>query len=274
MLLLIIAVILVSGAGCGDSGDYGAAPEEQFSLEAGAEVSVSDQETGAAGATGADAFTAADLPVAAGGELVFSANTPGTTTTVIFDLEGPWNFIFGAKEATLTVSMQPAETGFSADSFPEAEVVARSSWSPSPELVEYNFQSKDDNSWTAYGRSDEDGRIVSFINPSRAMIFPMSVGDSWVDRYTEVVDGRSTEVTAENTVLAKNLLTVPAGSFDAYLLQTRVTAKPAGRQTTTTLDYTWFVPGIGRAAEIISLPDEKSEIFETASAFYRLESSR
>ncbi|MHB9111435.1 MAG: hypothetical protein ACYC4D_02250 [Thermoleophilia bacterium] len=276
-MALILTAALTAGFGCGGSTDYGSAPEEELSLEAGAEVSVSDEEAGAAGSAlvgDTDAFTAADLPVEAGRELVFSANTPGTTTMVIFDLEGPWKLIDGDGQATLTVSMEPVESGFSAGSFPEAQVVARSSWSPSPDLVEYNFQGKDDNSWMAYGRSDEDGRIVSYTNPSRAMIFPTSVGDSWVDSYTEVVDGRSTDVTAENTVLARNGLTVPAGSFDAFLLQTKVTAKPRGRQTTTILDYTWFVPGVGRAAEIISLPDEKRETFDTASAFYRLESYR
>lgn len=276
-LALVLPVAIVSGFGCGDSGDYSAAPAEEFSLEAGADISATDQEAGAAGSGAVgdtDVFTAADLPLGAGSELVFVANTPGTETQVIFDLEGPWDFTFGARQATLTVSMQPAESGFSSASYPEAQVAARSSWSPSPDLVEYNFQSLDSNYWTAYGRSDVEGRVVTFTSPSRAMMFPMAVGDFWIDSYSEVVDGRSTDITAENTVLAKNQLTVPAGSFDAFLLQTKVTAKPRGRQATSTIDYTWFVPGIGRAAEIISLPDEKNEVFGAASAFYRLESSR
>ncbi|MHB8792372.1 MAG: hypothetical protein ACYC6O_03425 [Thermoleophilia bacterium] len=274
---LVLTALLFTGFGCGGSADNGSPGEEQLSLEAGADVSVSDQNTDTTGSSavdGTDVFTAADLPVEAGRELVFSANTPGTSTQVIFDIEGPWSFMNGARQSTLTVSTQPAESGFSAKSFPEAQIVTRSSWSPSPNLVEYNFQRRDDHSWTAYGRSDEDGRIVTYTNPSEAMIFPISVGDSWVDRYTEVVDGHSTDVIAENKIVARNQLTVPAGSFDAFLLQTRVTAKPRGRQTTTVWDYTWFVPGIGRAAEIISLPDEKLETFDTASAFYRLESYR
>ena len=81
------------------------------------------------------------------------------------------------------------------------------------------------------------------------------------------------EITAENTLLAKNKLTLPVGTFNAWLLQTRVTAKTRGT-TTTTLDYTWFVPGIGRAAEIISMPNEHREVFNTAKAFYRLKSYR
>ncbi|MBI5870623.1 MAG: hypothetical protein HZB44_06685 [Actinobacteria bacterium] len=276
-LAMVLSAAMVSGFGCGDSGDYSAAPGEEFSLEAGADISASGQEAGVAdsGAVGdADVFTAADLPLGAGSELVFVANTPGTDTQVIFDLEGPWDFTFGAKQATLTVSMQPAESGYSSASYPEAQIAARSSWSPSPDRVEYNFQSLDSNYWSAYGRSDEEGRVVTFTSPSRAMMFPMAVGDSWIDSYSESADGHMTDITAEITVLAKNQLTVPAGSFEAFLVQTKVTAKPRSRQATSTLDYTWFVPGIGRVAEIISLPDEKNEVFGAASAFYRLESSR
>lgn len=275
LLFLMAAMLAGFGFGCGGSADNGPAPQEEFSLEAGAEVSISEQGAEVAGAAvdgSTDAFTAADLPIEAGRELEFAANRPGATTQVVFDLEGPWKFVHGSEQATLTVSMEPRDSGFSSESFTDAQVVTRSSWSPAPDLVEDNFQSKDDNAWTAYGRTDEDGRIVSFTNASRAMVFPMSVGDSWVDSYTEVENGRSTDVTAENTVVAKNRLTVPAGSFDAFLLQTRVTAKPRSRPVTTTWDYTWFVPGIGRAAEIISLPDEKREIFGTASAFYLLKS--
>lgn len=273
--LLVFLVVLMAGFGCGGSADNGSAPENEFSLEAGAAVSESEGEnTGTTADGNSNAFTAADLPIEAGRQLQFVSNRPGTTTSVRFDLEGPWKFGSGATEATLTVSMEPVESGFSSGSFPDAQVAARSSWSPAPDLVEYNFQSVDDNAWTAYGRTDEDGRLVVFSGASRAIVFPMAVGDSWVDSYTEVENSRSTSITAENAVVAENRLTVPAGSFNAFLLQTKVIARQNGRPETITMDYTWFVPGIGRAAEIISLPDEKRETFGTASAFYRLKSYR
>lgn len=275
--VMVITAVMMAGSGCGSSSESGSLPDDGFSLEAGGEVSVSgpgDEATVTDAVLGEDVFSAADLPLEEGRKLEFAANKPGVSTQVIFNLEGPWKFTSGAEEATLTVSMEPKVNGFSYESFPDAQVVAVSSWSPAPDLVEYNFQSKDDDGWTAYGRSDEDGRVVSYANTSRAMSFSMAVGDSWVDSYTELENGRSIDVTTESTVLAKNRLTVPAGSYDAFLLQSKVTAKPRGRQETTTLDYTWFVPGIGRAAEIISLPDERREIFSTASAFYRLTSYR
>ncbi|MDO8735982.1 MAG: hypothetical protein Q7K29_02720 [Thermoleophilia bacterium] len=268
---------LLAGFGCGGSGGYGSAPEDELSLEAGAGISATEQgaeTTGEAADGNVDTFTAADLPIEAGHELQFSSNRPGTTTQVSFNLEGPWKFSSGPDQETLTVSMMPKESGFSSDEFPDAQVAAGSSWSTSTDLIEYSFQSKDDNSWMAYGRSDEDGRIVTYTRASRAMVFPMTVGDSWVDGYTEVENGRSTDIIAENAVIARNRLTVPAGSFDAYLLQTKVKAKPRGKPETTTLDYSWFVPGVGRAAEIISVPDENGELFSTASAFYRLKSYR
>lgn len=275
-LFITLLITLSASFGCGSS-DYGSETNDSFSIEAGGGLSLSGEGAETSPGTtemNTDVFTAADLPIEAGRQLEFESNMPGTTIDVSFNLEGPWKFVNGAREATLTVSMETASSGLSSEEFPEAVVVARSSWSPSPDMVEYNFQSKDDNGWTAYGRSDDEGRIVRYENASRAMMLPMAVGDSWVDNYTQVEDSRSTDVTAENTVVAKNRLTVPAGSFDAFLLQTKVTAKPRSRPETITWDYTWFVPGIGRAAEIISTPDENREVFGEAIAFYRLKSYR
>lgn len=219
----------------------------------------------------ADTMTAADLPLVIGSRLVFDSNSPGKPVDVSFTLEGPWDFSDGPDAMTLNMSMVDPEAAFSAEEFPDASVAVLSSWSPGSLGQEYNFQNKDDTAWRAFGKSAEKSRTVLYSTPSRALVFPVSVNRGWTESYNEIEDGKTVEITSENLVVARNTLTLPAGDFNAFLLQTRVSAKRSGI-TNTTLDYTWFVPGIGRAAEIISEPNEKKETFKKARAFYRLKS--
>ncbi|MBK5226343.1 MAG: hypothetical protein JJD96_07255 [Thermoleophilia bacterium] len=265
--LIIVAIL----SGCGETRHGDEPREDGLQLEAGADIATTEQGTAT---TAADLYTAADLPIDTNLQLEFETNRPGTTTPVSFNLEGPWKFTNGPREATLTLAMSEKAMAPESKQFPEASVVAASSWDRGASGDEYIFQSKDDSTLYSYGRSFPDGRVTVYSAPSRALIFPIAPGDSWVDSYTEEGSGKPVEITAENTLLAKNRLTLPAGTFNAWLLQTRVTAKTGGTTTTTTLDYTWFVPGIGRAAEIISMPNEHREVFSTARAFYRLKSYR
>src|SRR5665811_1826588 len=145
-LIAVVAIAaLMAGFGCGDSSDSASSQNEEFSLDAGADISTTETgvETIELGTVvNNDVFTAIDLPLEAGRELEFDASKPGNSTEVDFNLEGPGNFTTGADVATLTISMETKDSGFSHESFPDAEVVAVSSWSPSSGLVEYNFQAK------------------------------------------------------------------------------------------------------------------------------------
>lgn len=216
-----------------------------------------------------DTLVSEDLPAAIGTRLEFAANDAGTPVKVSFDLEGPWDFTFGPDSSTLTITVIAKETAPLEDRFPEATIAARSSWTPSPSQVEYNFQDIDESSWKAFGRSGQGDRLVIYSSPSRALMFPAAVGQRWSDTYIQSDDNKSVEITADNLIVSLNTLTVPAGTFEAYLLQTRITATEDGAATTA-WDYIWLVPGIGRAAEIISRPGEAREVFDSAYAFYRL----
>jgi hypothetical protein len=222
-----------------------------------------------AGAMIVGPLDADDVKLQPGMKYVFTANSPGRTTDVDFNLEGPWDFTDGPDQTTLTMSTLDSENAPGAEYFNDASVAVYSTWSHGRSKSNYSFQSFDSDLWLAYGYSGEAG-LVRFKDPSQAMIFPASIGDSWVDEYQQVEAGSSTDIKAENRLVSFNTLTVPAGTFDAYLLQIKVTSSNGGKPTVT-WDYVWLAPGIGRTAEIISQPAEKDEVFDRAYAFYRLE---
>ncbi|HDY69623.1 MAG TPA: hypothetical protein ENH54_01650 [Actinobacteria bacterium] len=223
---------------------------------------------GAAVGSGA-VLNAASLPFEVGAKLVFAANSTGSPARVDFDLEGPWDLTRGPSALTLTMAPVDKSDAPHADRFPDATMVVRSSWKPALVEDKYIFQDLDAESWLSYGNAGAD-RLVVFSQPSHALIFPAAVGDRWVDIYQQTEDGRVTDIRAENRIVAYNTLEVPAGRFDAFLLQTRVTAT-SDNDSVSTWDYVWLVPGIGRAAEIVSLPGEKDEVFGKAFSVYRLQ---
>lgn len=205
-----------------------------------------------------------------GSRLEFEANVPGTPAPVSFNLEGPWDFSSGPAGTTLTVDFTTTGSAAAASYFPGAGIVAHYSWASSSARDEYNFESLDNLSWKSYGVIGR-GRLVRLSHPAEALIFPAKVGSNWVDSFTRNDNGLEEQIVEVNRVVAYNTLTVPAGTFKAFLLKTQVTSTTAG-SSTTTFDYIWLAPGVGRAAEIISQPDEKNEVFDQAYAFYRLRS--
>lgn len=264
--MLLLPAAAIAPAGCGES-RHGGTGQDPTVARAGAQVNTSGATTAAA----TEAFNAVDLPITPGHQVVYDSNSPGSAVSVSFDLKGPWKFTGTPAQSTLSVTLMATGQSPDASQFGDASVTSGTSWN-SAAVSEYNFQSRDDSTWYSYGRSFAGGSpSVIYSSRSRALIFPMTVGTAWVDTYTERKGGSLSDVTAENRVIALNELTVPAGTFNAWLLQTKVSSRSAGA-TTTMIDYSWFVPGIGRAAEIISKPDERSDVFSTARAFYRLKS--
>lgn len=276
LLMLVAALMLAASWGCGEET---VTVEEIVVEEDGADgtltpagedadgntVDIPDADLSADG----DALLPEHLPTATGTQLEYLANEPGDSTPVSFNLNGPWNFTSGASDNTLRISLISKATAPSQDQFPEATTVARSSWDPPPGLVEYSFQNVNGNAWLAYGRFGPDDRLRTFSAPVRVLVFPGEIGSTWTEIYTETEGDRVIDIQADNLIVSRNRLTVPAGTFDAFLLQTLVTVTEDG-VSIRTWDYIWIVPGIGRAAEIISLPDEDDDQFENASAFYRL----
>lgn len=259
MLCFLVLAAALAG-GCGDK------PDEPitFQGEGEQEVSAADEST-----ADEDGVTAVDLPTKIGSRLVYAANKPGTGVDVSFDLDGPWDFTDGPDSLKLTIAQISKETAPGENRFPDATIAARSSWEPRTDQVEYSFQEVNDQAWLSYGHSGRGESMVAYSSPSRILIFPASVGRSWVDVYDQTENGKVAEIVAENSIVAYNKITVPAGAFPAYLLQRKITSVTDG-STSVTWDYLWIVPGIGMAAEMVSMPGERLEAFRKAYSYYRL----
>lgn len=264
-IITILLMIFALSPGCG--GEQEAALDSQ--LEDEGTVSV---EQGLA-QIGEPVFNSADLPVAAGTRLEYLANAPGSTTPVRFDLEGPWDLTAATTAVTMTAEYIDRADGPLDDDLPDADLVIRYYWDNGVEPTEYVYQSLDESAWHIYGRSDQGGGLLELEGTSRALLFPMATGDRWTDNYTENSNGDRRAVVAEHAVLALNEVKVPAGTYNAFLVQTRVT-ESSPEATTTAIVYTWFAPGAGRVAEIVSIPGETDELFTTARSFYRLKDFR
>ncbi|RJQ41817.1 MAG: hypothetical protein C4534_11425 [Gaiellales bacterium] len=250
-------------AGCGDGEeavvDSGLESQEGVSLEQGIDAATTP------------ALWAADIPSAGGTTLEYLADAPGAGgIPVDFSLEGPWDLSRDSAQARLTVENIDLEDSPLPEGLTGSGLVSRYSWEGNALPDEYVYQSLDESSWRIHGRSDAAAAEVrELAGVSRILLFPLTPGGGWTDSYTETVDGEQRDLTVAYSVLSYGELSVPAGDFDAFLVQARVT-DVGPDDTASAIVYLWFVPGIGRAAEIDSLPGEDDALFSRASAYYRL----
>ncbi len=89
----------------------------------------------------------------------------------------------------------------------------------------------------------------------------ISVGQVLEYEYSIRVMGMRSTTTGKNTVVARESVTTPAGTFDCFKVEGEVSAR-AMMQTTKTKTITWLAPGIGTV---------KSEIYDNRD---RLQSSQ
>jgi hypothetical protein len=261
--LSLMMVLLVSD--CGNSSAEAVLPAKA-QIDTIADASILS--AGAAIESG-ELLTADDLRTRPGSSLVFAANSTRSPVRVDFDLEGPWDLSRGPDTLTLTLEQVDTASAPGDEYFKGAGFAVRSSWDPPLIEEKYIFEKDTGRTLLVFGESGE-ARHTVYSQPSRALILPAAVGDQWLDSYQKTGDGETVTISAENRIVSYNTLEVPAGEFDAFLLQTRVTATNEDGDSTTTWDYVWLVPGVGRAAEIISMPGEKEEVFKNAWAVYRL----
>ncbi|MHB1464869.1 MAG: hypothetical protein ACYCXU_07125 [Thermoleophilia bacterium] len=256
--VLALALALLAASGCGsDSGSQPAA--STATVAAGAALSSQPS------------LSASDLSLDAGQTSVFLANASGVPAKVNFTLEGPWDLSDGPADAALTISMVSKNSAPGSEHFPDATVAARLSWNPARGPDEFNFETLGNDAWQSFGKSGGQG-LVLYSLPADALEFPATVGSNWSSVYSRTGTGASVGVIESSKIVGYGKLTVPAGTFDAFLLQTRVAVDSGAPASTVTWDYIWFVPGVGRAAEIISQGDEQNPLFTSAYAVYRLKS--
>ena len=257
-ILLTTAAILISG--CTDNGAGTLTIQEQGEPE----TAPTDES-----AVDSEGITNADLPADVGNRKRYAANKPGTAGDISFNLDGPWDFSDGPDSLTLTLALILKMTAPGEGQFPEATMAAKSSWEPRTGEIEYSFQEITDEAWLSYGHTGRNESMSTYSTPSRLLVFPATVDRSWVDVYERSENNEVAEIIAENEVIAFNRLTVPEGTFSAYLLQRKIPTV-TNKSSSLTWNYLWIVPGIGMAAEVVSLPDERQEVFDNAYSFYRL----
>ncbi|CAN5552460.1 hypothetical protein BH18VER1_BH18VER1_16470 [soil metagenome] len=98
----------------------------------------------------------------------------------------------------------------------------------------------DDNGIHCYRRTDEHGEVVSLERPLTILPLPLKIGAKW--EVSEQIG--KTAIREEFTILAQEIVDVPAGTYHAFRLHTE---QPW--PISSTIDR-WFVPEVGFVKEV------------------------
>ena len=93
------------------------------------------------------------------------------------------------------------------------------------------------------GMAQFTGNAIEYRPDDGSLRFPLAVGESWRRSYVRAIAGKDPpddEMTVEAAVKAYERITVPAGSFDAFRIESTITS---ARETNPTLYATyWYAP--------------------------------
>lgn len=197
-----------------------------------------------------------------------------TPLPVSFNLEGPWDFSQGPTDETLIVTTKNASNDPNHADFPGATYVTYKGWQYG---TDSRFYSKDTNIVQEHGWVEDVtylGRniyIYKYDVPNFLVCFPIKVGQVWENNFSIIRDGKPIATTSrKKTVISKNRLVVPAGTYDdAYLVQVKGSQTFEGVNKTF-CNYIWYIPYIGMVVYIGSLDNEPNEVYVQAQLFERL----
>ena len=208
---------------------------------------------------------------------------------VYFGLEGPWYF-------NMTTPFKHIETVVGIHEAPDASQFPQATYAISYLFIAsgghriegYEYCSNDatQKKWLEWGYTIQytvmgdvypTKEVITYKNPMdkktlepiTKVTFPLAVGDSgsispeYGDTGIEASNAGMFEVVAEGKI------TVPAGTFDALLIEYDMT--PSAEFSATELQYAWWVSGVGVVAAAQSLPNELGPLFEEATDLVVLE---
>jgi hypothetical protein len=164
------------------------------------------------------------------------ASAPGTPTTAApsYKVGDTWTYLWGrtdSKPGDLLVLTVVAVT--------ETQTTMSSTWNGGPpKEVDYDNQ----------GNLTRDGNGTTYEPSNGDLSFPMTVGKSWDFHNVRHFTGGTLDVSGHDKIVAFEQVQVPAGSFDAYKIESRgVNAKQLERLYSAPFTYTyWYAPSVKR----------------------------
>lgn len=93
-------------------------------------------------------------------------------------------------------------------------------------------------------------KIIAFVTkensftydrPLLRIPFPLTEGESWSWKGVEYCDGDEDDITVTGKVIGSEKVTVPAGTFDAVKIETRLTSAGGSKN----IIYEWLSPNVG-----------------------------
>jgi hypothetical protein len=216
----------------------------------------------------------------------YTVEATSSINPVYFDLKGPWYLWmttpFKIREEIIGIHEAP-----DAAEFPQATYAVRDLviCSGGHRYISTSYMSNDAGAktWLMWGEVDEfiipgDEQVTKYVakvvspadkktpSPYVVMRFPMSVGTS-SNIESVYIPGLGMTDTGTLNVVAEGKVTVPAGTFDALLVQRTVNLSQSGVNAKR-IEYLWMVKDIGPVAMAKSLPNVIGPTFDEATGYY------
>ena len=221
-------------------------------------------------------LTSEDIPSKVGTSYIVWQNAAGgQAVKVDFDMEGPWDFSNGPKDTSVKSMLVDKKKAAGAEHYGEATYAEKVLPSgPTDGFTSYNYVSKSKEALCSYGQSatpGQDGPIIkTYDKPERLLKFPVSVGKSWRDTI-KTNEKETVVITIERAVVARGMVTVPAGTFyNCFMVRIKRTIKAAGSEPTKSMMYIWYAPDVGPVAAVGRQSYESTKLFKDADYVFRL----
>lgn len=241
-----------------------------------------------------------DIPLTYGSTFQSYVNTANYPVAVSFDLKGPWDFREGPTGDSVNSVLVKRSQAINTASYKQATTVEKvlpSSFTL--DFTVFNFIGKDAKAIYSYGQDylpkGAGSKQLEFEKPERLLVFPLTVGKSWIDELKikdskeksidtgqpEPEHGSEVDQVVRKQVVARGQVRVPAGTFyNCFMVKVVRTVKAVPHDTqefgqdTTTIMYIWWAPDVGPVAVVSSLAGETSNEFTQAQYFSRLKDYR
>lgn len=188
---------------------------------------------------------------------------------VSIDLAGPWDYTDGPVDQEQSVPTMPVTNVPGVESFPDATHVDAKGGG------NFSFKREEEDGQYSLGFSvlskvDQGPREFVFVFNPPALLYPrvIEVGSEWVNEFRMETEFGIQMNKETHQVLANNSIKLPYGDLANCFLIRITSVNPDNADKL--YRYTWYVPGIGYVASIISHQGESDSVFGVAEVMTRL----